>query len=466
MHLHSEQQKFGETMQIEQSLCHPEKCNLECRGACISTHGEEPPIIFGGGSPYPTIDKESCTQCLMCIRACPYNAITADETAGKKRTKDYKVRDDKPTYVPYSVSDDLAEFSEADMIFARVRNDPDFKNYQQDEWYGAETMISKQIQGYGKFELEMAKAGWTLYDYRGEINPKETDFADLDSEINSNEYRSPELTREIKRAALFYGASLVGIANLDRRWLYSSNRQREQYNIPEPISNVIVMAIEMDYTGIATSPAFTSAANTALGYSRMAFLEIELSALIRKLGYTAIPCGNDISLSIPQAIDAGLGMIGRNGLLITKEFGPRVRIAKVLTDMPLQPDSPDNEFCESVTRFCEACEKCAKSCPSQSIPYGNERTWNGETRSNNPGVEKWYVNPEGCYSFWVQNGSDCSNCIRSCPYNKRNNSFHRFILWLIEHMPWINRLIVRLDDLMGYGKQKNPTKYMSTFEKN
>ena len=44
--------------------------------------------------------------------------------------------------------------------------------------------------------------------------------------------------------------------------------------------------------------------------------------------------------SIPIAIDAGLGELGRNGLLVTPKYGPRVRLAKILTNMPLVPDSP------------------------------------------------------------------------------------------------------------------------------
>ena len=92
-------------------------------------------------------------------------------------------------------------------------------------------------------------------------------------------------------------------------------------------------------------------------------------------------------------------------------------------------------------------------------------TWKGETRSNIPGVKKWYVNPETCYNFWVENGSECSNCIRSCPYNKKNSFFHRFIVWVTMNLPWMNRIILKMDDLMGYGKQKDPQKYLKSLEK-
>jgi len=431
----------------------------------MEIHGDDPPLTYSNGDKTPKIDLHECTRCLKCVRACPLNAITPSKTTQKKKAKGSTARQIEDTYRPYEVSDEWEEFSEADMVFARVHNDPDFKNYQQNEWYGAEAMIAKKIPGYGKFEHDMSSSGWTLYDSRGNINPKKTDFSKEDMESKHPSHHSPTLTRDIKRAARFYGADLVGIAKMDKRWLYSSNREREEYNIPDTINRVIVMAVEMDYEGIATSPAFTSAANTALGYSRMAFIEIELSALIRKLGYRAIPCGNDISLSVPQAIDAGLGMIGRHGILITKAFGPRVRIAKVLTDMPLTHDTPDTKFCESVTRFCEICEKCATTCPSQSIRYGKELTWKGNTRSNIPGVKKWYINPETCYNFWVENGTECSTCIRSCPYNKENNILHKLIVWVVKHMPFMNRFVLLMDDLLGFGKQKDPEKYLNQFDR-
>ncbi|MHA2382572.1 MAG: reductive dehalogenase, partial [Candidatus Thorarchaeota archaeon] len=244
---------------------------------------------------------------------------------------------------------------------------------------------------------------------------------------------------------------------------FTVNRRGEPYDVPETMEYVIVMAVEMDYDAIATSPAFASSTAVGLGYSTMAFVEIELAAFIQRLGYSAITSGNDVSLSVPQAIDAGLGQYGRHGLLITKEFGPRVRIAKVLTDMPLQRDYPDEGFCKSVVRFCEICEKCATTCPSQSIPYGKEQTWEGTTISNNPGIKKWYVEVESCYGFWVENGSDCSNCVRSCPYNKKDGFFHRTILWFVQHTPWLNRLIVKMDDLAGYGKQKSGEKFWEKF---
>jgi reductive dehalogenase len=184
----------------------------------------------------------------------------------------------------------------------------------------------------------------------------------------------------------------------------------------------------------------------------MAFVAGLLAQFIRGLGYKAIPCGNDTALSIPIAIEAGLGELGRNGLLITEKFGPRVRLCKVFTDLPLVPDEP-HFF--GVEEFCRKCLKCAEDCPSQAISSG-EKTTGALNRSNNPGVLKWPVNAEQCYKYWIANRLDCANCISVCNFNKEPGWLHDLVRVFIKNVPWLNPLFVRLDDVLGYGKQLDP----------
>jgi len=451
-------------MQVSESLCNPQICSYECLNACTRIHGDESPLGFRKDSLFPVIDEESCTECLACLRACPLNALSVDGSTEFSPVLQPPPQPSPSSEKPYEVSDILSRMSEADTIFARVQFDPDYEFYQQTEFSGAEQMISKGIPGYSRFEYELSVAAWKLYDSRNSI--KRSGIG-LDPEADETGERVPadssELTDLVKKAGLFFGAQLVGIADLNRTWLYTHNRKGEPYNVPESYTRAVVMAVEMDYDAIASSPTFTSSAATGLGYSMMAFIEAELVSFIQRMGYNAITCGNDVGLSVPMAIDAGLGQYGRHGLLITKPYGPRVRIAKVLTDMPLIPDSPDLDFGKAVVRFCETCEKCAHACPSQSIPYGKERTWEGKTISNNPGIKKWYVNVETCYGFWIANGSECSNCIRSCPYNKKDGLMHRSVMWFVQHTPSLNRFIVKMDDLAGFGKQKSGEKFWKKF---
>ncbi|MFW9956769.1 MAG: reductive dehalogenase [Candidatus Odinarchaeota archaeon] len=451
-------------MLVQKDVCNPTACNLECLSACIRIYGQNTPLQILKHSTPPTINEDRCTGCLACIRACPLDAIIVNDKQKSLRIPQKVLSSTKinssHSNPSYRVADNYTRMSEADTIFARVQFDTDFQYYHQTEFSGAEHMISKNIPGYERFELELSIAAWNLYDSRHSIRRP---GIGLDPEAEESGGRTDltpeEYTTMVKKAARFFGADLVGIAELDQKWLYTHNRRGEPYKVPKEFKRTVVMGIEMDYDAIATSPTFTSSATTGLGYSMMAFVETELVSFIQRLGYNAMPCGNDVGMSVPMAIDAGLGQYGRHGLVITKSFGPRIRIAKILTDLPLLTDSPDQNFCRAVIRFCETCEKCADNCPSNSIPFGKEQTWNGKTKSNNSGIEKWYVNVETCYGFWIENGSECSNCIRSCPYNKRNGILHRTILWVIQNLPWFNRFIVKLDDIAGYGKQRHKNRF-------
>ncbi|MBT8358432.1 MAG: reductive dehalogenase [Desulfobacterales bacterium] len=265
------------------------------------------------------------------------------------------------------------------------------------------------------------------------------------------------MTRQIKMVSTFFGASLVGICELDRRWLYSSayfispeGGQAVENEIPQDCKYAIAIAVEMDYEGIRCSPAHPASAATGLGYSKMAFIAGLTAKYIRGLGFQAIPCGNDTACSIPIAIDAGLGELGRNGLLITPQYGPRVRLNKVFTDLPLVPDSPI-EF--GVWDFCMICKKCAQKCPSQSLVHGDPNA-KAHNISNREGIRAWHINAETCLPFWAANGTDCANCIRVCPFNKPPGLVHELVRWGISNASWLNKMFLLGDDIMGYGKMK------------
>lgn len=281
---------------------------------------------------------------------------------------------------------------------------------------------------------------------------------DKSNEVKQKVVLSPEeATRHVKKAARFFGAALVGACELNSLWLYSHvtndfTGELHELNLPEKFGYAIVMAIEMDYDFIKTSPTGGSSAATGLGYSKMAFVAGLMAQFVRGLGYQAIPSGNDTALSIPLAVDAGLGELGRNGILITDKFGPRVRLCKVFTDLPLIPDKP--QFF-GVERFCQLCKKCAVHCPSKAIPTG-EKTAEAITISNNSGVKKWMINPEKCYRFWGANRTDCANCIRVCPFNQKRGWHHDIARGFIKNAPVLNPLFLWLHSVLRYDQPGSP----------
>ena len=344
------------------------------------------------------------------------------------------------------------------MLFRRLW-DKSLPTYNQMIDTNIENHIASKNEGYSRMDFAFVAAGWTVYErFPYAFTWERSDLIDIGYGVNwmKPKYEIDDIksiTSYIKKAAKFYGASLVGIADIDERWIYKSGFKRpdqvseaeakqevrkgtaaesiydQPINLPEGINKVIVMIVEMDKDAISTAPTQPAAAASAIAYSKMAFMISCLGEFIRNLGYRAIQSGNDTALSIPLAIDAGLGALGRNGLLITPKYGPRARICKVFTDMPLISDSPNQKFIKKINDFCKKCSKCADACETEAITKEEVPSFNPTTISNNPGVKKYYVNVEKCFEFWVKNSSDCGNCIAVCPFSRIKKYFSPNEFW-------------------------------------
>jgi reductive dehalogenase len=274
------------------------------------------------------------------------------------------------------------------------------------------------------------------------------------------------LTRDIKNAAIYYGADMVGICKLDRRWIYSHSFDlgSGEYNpqeIPEEFQYAIVMGFGEDHQMLRYAPTYIADAETSLGYSRMAITNAYMSRFIKVLGHKAMSCStNTVGMTIPMAIEAGLGQIGRNGLLITRKFGPAVRISKVLTSLPLIPDSPV-DF--GVTELCHSCKICSNKCPSNAILPG-ERTTETRNESNAPGVLKWPINAEQCMGQWSRIRKPCTICISVCPFNKPDNWFHAMVKMFVDRFRWGDPFYIKMDKVMGYGKPADPKEFWDKWQ--
>jgi reductive dehalogenase len=256
----------------------------------------------------------------------------------------------------------------------------------------------------------------------------------------------------LKRAARLLGADLVGVCAYDERWAYASRYDRasareEPVGLPDGLTRVIVVAVAMDHQAIQAGPSALSGVASGLGYSRVAALTTSLAQYVRDLGYQAVASMNDTALAIPLAIQAGLGEYGRSGLLVTRDFGPRVRLGKIFTDLPLVPDEPVRF---GVAEFCAVCRRCSRACKIKAIPDGPP-TDAPRTRSSLQGVRKWSIDPEKCFQFWANQNSDCSICIRVCPFNKDYARWHNRVGRRLAGTR-LRRLVLWLDDRLGYGR--------------
>jgi len=139
----------------------------------------------------------------------------------------------------------------------------------------------------------------------------------------------------------------------------------------------------------------------------------------------------DLSLK-HLAVAAGLGKIGRSGLLLTKQFGPRVRLAAIVTDACL---AADHEMTDE--RPCDDCCACVEACPVKAIhdggkvdvfkcltfvqPYGlaNFNFWlSGLSQKSPQELQKALADPRW-WNFYQAVGLgmyyNCFRCINACP---------------------------------------------------
>lgn len=155
----------------------------------------------------------------------------------------------------------------------------------------------------------------------------------------------------------------------------------------------------------------------------LVLLQKKAANILRKEGYRylSIPPDSDrikdkfISKLYPlfthkiAATSAGLGWVGRNGLLISPVYGPRLSLVTVLTDAPLRAAAPVEKS------MCGSCRLCVEFCPSNAIT-GND--WS----RYDPFIE--LIRLDSCNSHKkkskaVHGKPNCGLCINICPYGRK-----------------------------------------------
>lgn len=347
---------------------------------------------------------------------------------------------DKTLNEIYEILPQYQRFDEGMHMNLRRVWEPEWKKGRTSQRKARQSRIEKGMQGFSIEDYALVDAaGFTSgivgghagsfvisYDYAFKhVSPDTTaphlqDVAPRKEEVSPVNIDPETMSFRIKRIAKFCGAQDVGICTFDRRWVYNPrwNTDTNYADIPgdqdigEEYKYVIVLLGAMEKRFVKYSPTALSSAATEMGYAMMGFTAASVAAFIRRLGYKAIPSGNDTGLTIPYAIQAGLGELGRHGLLIHPKYGSMLRLAKVFTSLPLKPDKPI-QF--RVQNYCLNCNLCVSACPAQCISDG-EPTTEVPNDAAAPGMKKWYIDSKSCRAFWDRNGADCSNCIKACPY--------------------------------------------------
>jgi epoxyqueuosine reductase len=188
---------------------------------------------------------------------------------------------------------------------------------------------------------------------------------------------------DVKAKARQLGADLVGIASgaaLDRNPPDPERPQTPTAVTPEDSRSVIVLARRLLH-GLGRLKGHDDRHkqySTELIIAELEEIELKLVYFLEEHGHAALTVppvhtdprlydrGGDTRgpLSLPHAaVEAGLGTLGLNLMLLTPEYGPRVLLGAVLTSAELEPDEPLREpLC-----LGESCGRCLLACPGDAI---------------------------------------------------------------------------------------------------
>ena len=182
-----------------------------------------------------------------------------------------------------------------------------------------------------------------------------------------------------------------------------------------------------------------------LYYRRLDTLSIRFAALLEESGEEAVPIYGCMPLGMNQRGTVvgyvnqirmgeltGIGIIGRNGLLINSRFGSRLMLGSVLTTAQL----PETRYPETDEAGCPpGCRICADACPVNAImPYKKQVNimrclgYTARTplmskprfmflRAFNPQAAARYMS---LMSFDEHTFHVCSKCVALCPYGVGN----------------------------------------------
>jgi epoxyqueuosine reductase len=173
----------------------------------------------------------------------------------------------------------------------------------------------------------------------------------------------------LKKLCLDAGADLFGVADIkDIKNGFELSKESV-----DRISRAVCLAVRLsqgvleDIKDAPTKLYFYHYKTANVFLDQLAF---RTAGFIQKKGFLAIPIPASqivewstlkAHLSHKQISHlAGLGWIGRNNLLVNKQFGSQLRLATILTDMPLKIDKP-------VKDNCSGCRLCIQLCPAGAI---------------------------------------------------------------------------------------------------
>jgi len=222
-----------------------------------------------------------------------------------------------------------------------------------------------------------------------------------------------KLTASVKKLAHNLGADLVGVAQADS--FMEAPKGHRPEDLLRGARSVIVMAIHLLDASFESAPNREYAITYGTVNQELNRIAFRVGRFLQDKGYRAL----QVPASPPYDMErnmgdlshrhagqlAGIGVFGKNSLLLSTKFGPRIRLVSVITDAPLKADTPLN------MDLCNDCDKCLRACPVGALK--------GERIVDKPKCDAHHV--EVGEKLQLGDLDICGICIRVCPVGKTAN---------------------------------------------
>ncbi|AQW61969.1 MAG: reductive dehalogenase [Dehalococcoides mccartyi] len=269
-----------------------------------------------------------------------------------------------------------------------------------------------------------------------------------------------EATAKIKKLGHWIGMEMVGICEIteDLKPFFYSKRTTGLKTVgvpagftvdgidvpwPFPYKYCICMADVCDYDAgkALRGPLVEGTGKTSCMVSD--FPAYQMECIIRSIGYDAKANAicDTATMSEPIAVRAGLGELGRSGLVISP-WGGNFRLTECFTNLPLIPDKPI-DF--GLQEFCKVCKKCAVNCPAGAISMEDEPS---EVVKSARFIG-WDTDSHKCLTERIVHG--CSTCQAICPWSKPDTIIHEIGRTFGQNKA-LAPFLVKLDDFF-YGSK-------------
>jgi Pyruvate/2-oxoacid:ferredoxin oxidoreductase delta subunit len=198
------------------------------------------------------------------------------------------------------------------------------------------------------------------------------------------------------------GICAIGYAKVPRKYMFQRKSIRYE--------NAIVLAMEMDKEKLELAPSKETGVMVHKTYNKLGKVSLKIAEQLKAKGF-GVHAGHALMGQVlypALAVEAGMGWYGKHGMLITPEFGPRVRLTAIYTSIKNLPFSTENPHAW-IEEFCKNCKLCMKKCPPKAIFEKSEVDTNGLIKA---------INTKKCFLEFAEN-QGCSICLKTCLFNQR-----------------------------------------------